>query len=245
MRSSKRSVTSGTSSSSESGSGAGVGAAPALSLPAGGDARAPRRTSRPKWWDPRIIGGLLLVVVAVVVGARVIGASSRTTPVWSAAHDLAVGTVLTDADLTAVDVNLGNSAARYLSADSGQSTAGRTLTQAVRAGELVPVSAVAAPTSGRVIVIGVSPDHMPPGVQHGSKIDLYLTSGSTASGTGGTTSLVASGITVQSVTAPSSGGLSGATSNRYQLSALLDPATADRLVKLLPSGDPIVVLVAG
>ena len=235
MRSSQRSAASSSSTASSTTS----------ALPAGGAAPAPRRTSRPKWWDPRIIGGLLLVIVAVVVGARVIGASSRTTPVWSAAHDLAAGTVLTDADLTAVDVNLGDSAARYLSAGSGQSTAGRTLTQSVRAGELVPVSAVAQPTSGRVIVVGVSPDHMPPGVQHGSKIDLYLTTGNTSTGTGGTTALVASGITVQSVAAPSSGGLSGATSNRYQLSALLDPATADRLVRLLPSGDPIVVLVTG
>jgi len=50
---------------------------------------------------------------------------------------------------------------------------------------------------------------------------------------------------VQSVTAPATGGLSGATSNRYQLSVLLPADTADKLVRILPTGEPIVVLVSG
>ena len=94
-------------------------------------------------------------------------------------------------------------------------------------------------------MIGVSPDRMPPSVGHGSVIDLYLTSGGTNSTSEVKTDLVSAGITVQSVSAPSSGGLSGATSNRYQIAVLVPAALADTLVKTLPKGDAIVVLVTG
>ena len=57
--------------------------------------------------------------------------------------------------------------------------------------------------------------------------------------------LIGRDLTVQSVSAPASGGLSGATSNRYQLSVLLPADVADKLVRVLPTGEPIVVLVSG
>lgn len=211
-------------------------------------APVPRRVHRPRWLDPRIIGGLLLVIAAVVAGARVVGASSRTNAVWSASHDIAAGTVLTAGDITSVDVNLGDNAGRYVLADPARNTViGHALTVSVRGGELLPLSALSdvnGPANGRIIVIGVSPDHMPPGVGHGSKIDLYLIEGS-GSGSQTTTSLISSGITVQSVTAPASGGLSGATSNRYQVAVLLDSGTADKLIRTLPRGDPVVALFSG
>ncbi|QNK80831.1 SAF domain-containing protein [Nakamurella sp. PAMC28650] len=209
-------------------------------------APVPRRSSRPRWLDVRVIGGLLLVIAAVVVGARVIGSSSHTSPVWAATRSLASGTVLTAGDLEPVDVNLGDDASRYIAAGSGtKSVVGSSLANPVGAGELVPVSAVQPAAAGRIVVIGVSPDRMPPGVGHGSVIDLYLTSGGTNSTSEVKTDLVSAGITVQSVSAPSSGGLSGATSNRYQIAVLVPAALADTLVKTLPKGDAIVVLVTG
>ncbi|WP_188939651.1 SAF domain-containing protein [Nakamurella endophytica] len=185
------------------------------------------------------------MVAAVVIGARVVGAAARTTAVLAAAHDLAPGTVLVSADLVPVDVRLGESLPLYLAAGDGTAAVGRTVEQPVRAGQLVPAAALAAPASGRVVVIGVPADAMPPGVAHGSTIDLYLTTGNRQT-TGSTkTDRVASGITVQSVTAPASGGLSGAGSNRYQIAVLLDAAAADQLVRMLPQGDPVVVLRSG
>ena len=74
-------------------------------------------------------------------------------------------------------------------------------------------------------------------------MDVYLISGGSAvSGTSATTSLIKAGVTVQSVTAPASGGLSGATSSRYQVALLLEPADADQLVRSLPKGEPMIVL---
>ena len=122
---------------------------------------------------------------------------------------------------------------------------GSSLDVPVKAGELLPVSAVQGTKPGRVVVIGVAPDRMPPGVGHGAVIDLYLTRGGATSSSPAKTDQIAAGITVQSVTAPASGGLSGATSSRYQIAVLVSAAVADSLVKTLPEGDAIVVLVTG
>lgn len=208
-------------------------------------APTPRRIARPKWLNFRLVGGILLIIAAVVLGARVIGASSQTTAVWAAERNLAGGTVLGAGDLTAVEVNLGDNAALYLPAGSA-SPMGMTIVSPMAAGELLPVSAVEQSGTGRVVAIGVEPGNMPPGVDHGSTIDLYLTTGGAAGAEEkATTELIGRDLTVQSVTAPSSGGLSGATANRYQLSVLLPADTADKLVRILPTGEPIVVLVSG
>ena len=208
-------------------------------------APTPRRMSRPKWFNVRVVGGILLVVAAVVIGARVIGASSRTAAVWAADRDLAVGTVLGPGDLGTIEVNLGDNTGLYLTPGSA-SPVGMTVVNPMAAGELLPASAVEPPGSGRVVAIGVEPDKMPPGVDHGSTIDLYLTkAGAAGADANASTDLIGRDITVQSVTAPAAGGLSGATSNRYQLSVLLPADTADKLVRVLPTGEPIVVLVSG
>src|SRR6195952_558082 len=105
-------------------------------------APVPRRTRRPRWLDFRVIGGLVLVIAAVVVGARVIGASSHTSPVWAVTRDLAPGTVITSADLEPVDVNLGDEASHYVSAGSSTGAIGTAVAVQLRAGELLPVAAI-------------------------------------------------------------------------------------------------------
>jgi hypothetical protein len=196
--------------------------------------------SRPNWLDPRIIGGLVLVIAAVVIGARVIGSSQHTTPVLAAAHDLAAGTVLTAADVTNIDVNLGEGTGKYLSADSV--VAGRALQEPVRSGELMAAGALGDPLTGRVLVVPVAAERMPPGVGHGSVVDIYLITGD---GEKAVTMPLAPQVTVQSVSSPSSGGLSGAGINQYQVAVLLPAEQADMLVRKLPTGDALLVLVSG
>ena len=194
--------------------------------------------------DPRVIGGVLLLVASVVIGARVVGSSSHTTAVWTVSANLAAGTVLTASDLAEVDVNLGDTSDRYLAASAVP--VGRVLNRPVTAGELLPASALGDVGDGRVVAISVTPDRIAPGVAHGALVDVYLISGgSTVSGTAATIALVRAGVTVQSVTAPASGGLSGATSNRYQVALLLPAPDADTLVRALPGGEPEIVLETG
>jgi hypothetical protein len=196
--------------------------------------------SRPSWLDPRIIGGLVLVIAAVVIGARVIGSSQHTTAVLSAAHDLAEGTVLAAGDVVPVEVNLGDGTGKYLSADSV--VAGRALQQPIRSGELVPVGALGDPLTGRVLVIPVAAERMPPGVGHGAVVDVYLITGD---GEQAVTAPLVQQVTVQSVSSPSSGGLSGAGSSQYQMAVLLPAEQADQVVRKLPTGAALVVLVSG
>ena len=172
-------------------------------------APTPRRLSRPKWLNVRVVGGILLVIAAVVIGARVIGASAQTTAVRAADRDLASGTVLDAGDLISVEVNLGDRAGLYLAPGSA-SPVGRTMANSIAAGELLAASSVEEPGTGRIVAIGVEPGNMPPGVAHGSTVDLYLTTGGAAGSAAlAKTELVGRDITVQSVTAPASGGLSG------------------------------------
>lgn len=205
---------------------------------------APRRMTRPKWLDVRVIGGVLILVASIVIGTKVIGGASKTTPVWASAHDLAAGTVLTSADLVARDVNLGDSGALYASA--GAALSGQVLSRPLHAGELIPVAAIGEVGDSRVLSVSVSPEHLAPGVGHGSVADLYLITGRTGVvGSHVETRLLHDRVTIQSVTAPSSGGLSGAVSGGYQVALLLTAPDADALVRELPLGEPVIVLHSG
>ena len=201
----------------------------------------PRRLARPRWFDVRVIGGVLLVAVSVAVGAKVIGAAAHTSPVWVATADLAAGTVLQPGDVVAADVNLGGRGEAYV--DAASDLSGSVLNRRVGAGEIIPAAVLDDVGDARIMAIAVTPEHMAPGVGHGSIADVYLVTGRSAIvGAEVSTELVQHAVTVQSVTAPASGGLSGAVGSKYQVALLLSPRDADALVKKLPLGEAVVVL---
>lgn len=198
----------------------------------------PRRMSRPRWLNVRVVLGVLVVVGAVVLGARVVGAERQLATVWATTTDLQAGTVLTSDDLSEVEVNLDDAAGRYFG--SGAAIVGKQLTRALGAGEIVPVAAVGDPAADtRLLALTVDGDQMLPGLARGSVIDVYLVQGS---GTDLTTKPVAQDLTVQDVTAPSSGGLSGAGSSGYQVVVRLPTRSAQQLITQLSSGTVTLLL---
>ncbi len=90
-----------------------VQAAPSAVPPSPVGARAPRR----RWRDPRLIVGVVLVVVSVIGMALVIGASDNTIAVWSVSADVPSGSPVSEEDVVAVRVQLPD-VGPYLQADS-------------------------------------------------------------------------------------------------------------------------------
>jgi hypothetical protein len=200
------------------------------STPGGGP--VPRRVRPPRWLDLRLVLGVLLVLGSVLLGARVIAAADATVPVWSAAGDLAAGTVLSDGDLVAVSVRLDDAAGEYLATSTRPE--GRVLGRAVRAGELVPRSALEEVTGLVQLALPVQAGYVPPSLTRGQLVDVYAVAdpavGATGQ-TGGDVDVVVEAAPVQAVTGRGDGVLSTAT-------------TTVQVVVAVPAGDAAGVLAA-
>lgn len=189
----------------------------------------------------RVVVGVLVVIGSVVLGARVVGAERQLATVWVTTTDLQAGTVLTGDDLTGLEVNLADGADRYFAASAP--IVGKQLLRPLGSGEIVPVGAVGDPAAdSRLLALSVDPDQVLPGLARGSVIDVYLVSGTA---TESTTALVGADLTVQEVTAPSSGGLSGASSSGYQVVVRLPTAAAQKLITQLAGGTIKILLHPG
>jgi hypothetical protein len=95
---------------------------------------------RPSWRDPRLLGGLLLVLLSVVGVAGLLRAVDTAEPVFVARHALTPGHRLTHDDLAVVHVRLAGVEQPYLSASDPLGDT--VVVRPVPAGELVPSSAV-------------------------------------------------------------------------------------------------------
>ena len=149
-------------------------------LPGGGPAVPPsppaRRISSAKWLDPRLLVGVLLVVVSVAVGARVVSTAQGGELVWAAVRDLPAGATLQADDVTPRSVRLDEAVTAYIDA-SGQPPIGYVVVRAVGAGELVPVSSVsesAARSPTRLVSVPVEVNHYPAGLARGQRVDVYV-----------------------------------------------------------------------
>lgn len=134
-----------------------------------------RRLRRPRWRDPRLGVGVVLVALAVLLGTWVVDRAGRTVEVYAAAGTLAPGDALAVEDLSATEVPPGALGDAYLLAADEVPT-GAVLTRVVAAGELVPRSAVgvAADLDARPVTVTLR-DGPPPGLAKGGLVDLWLT----------------------------------------------------------------------
>jgi hypothetical protein len=166
------------------------------------------RLSTPRWRDGRLLLGVLLVLVAVVVGARVFAAADRETAVYVASHPLVPGEHLAPGDLVVGHVRFNAGGGRYVAA-TGAAPVGYVVTRYVGAQELVPIAALAASApavaASRFVTVPVEPGHVPSGLGHGDLVDVYLTPKAVAGSEVPAPRLVASGVPVDSADAGSRG----------------------------------------
>lgn len=134
-----------------------------------------KRLQRPSWRDSRLVVGLLLVVVAATLGAKAVASADDRVPVWVAASNLVAGDKVEEASFARADVRLADGMNGYLAADAPPPT-GSFMLRDVRAGELVPASAVGGADSVDVQRVTVRADAMSTtGLARGSRVDVFVT----------------------------------------------------------------------
>lgn len=135
------------------------------------------RNSTPGWRDPRMWLGIVIVAVSVVGGVRLVGAADDSISVWSVTEDAGAGTTLEPDQLSARRIRFVDAvdADRYLRTDDTL-PAELFLTRPIGAGELLPRAALGAAEDQEIVEvpIGVSGDSVPPSVETGSRIDVYV-----------------------------------------------------------------------
>lgn len=133
------------------------------------------RLRRPRWKDPRLIVGVVLVIASVLMGALLVSRLSQTVPVLVARTDIVPGRTLDDSVLTTVELRLGDQSDLYV----GQLAAipdGAVASQSIRAGELLPASAIGQPADVplRPVVIPVG-SAVAESVSVGASVELWRT----------------------------------------------------------------------
>lgn len=165
------------------------------------------RLRRPRWKDPRLIVGIVLVVASVLMGALVVSRLAETTPVMVARTSIVPGDEIDPANLSTVEMRLGDQDELYVGT-LGAIPDGAVATRAIQAGELVPLSAVgqAADVPLRPVVIPVDAT-VAESVAPGATVELWHTSPATDDGGQGSAELLVSDGIVRRIDEGSSLGM--------------------------------------
>lgn len=133
-----------------------------------------KRLHRPSWRDSRLVVGVLLVLLSATLGAKLVASADDRVPVLVASGDLAAGDEVTARSFKRVDVRLGDGAAEYVSA-LGAVPSGSFMLRDVRAGELVPVTAVGSSDQVKVQRLTVRVDAVSAmTLARGTRVDVYV-----------------------------------------------------------------------
>lgn len=132
------------------------------------------RLQPPSWRDSRLVVGVLLVLAATALGARVVGSMDQTVPVYAAATAIVPGQPVTQDDLKVVRVRLTAGEGTYLSADR-RLGADRYAVREVRPGELLPSTALGDRTDVdvRPLTLSVATEAAS-GLVQGSVVDVWV-----------------------------------------------------------------------
>lgn len=121
-----------------------------------------------------MLTGVLIVLASVALGSYLMARADDRVPMYAAATTLIAGQSLTNDAVARVDVQLGGESARYLTAREPL-PADSVVLREVRAGELVPVSAIgtAAEAALSQVTIAVDPTSAAP-LMTGTVVDVFV-----------------------------------------------------------------------
>ncbi|KNX37717.1 SAF domain-containing protein [Luteipulveratus halotolerans] len=139
-----------------------------------------QRLQKPSWRDSRLVVGVLLIALATVAGATVIQRLDDSVEVLVATRSLVPGQPITGDDVRTVRVRLDDSST-YVSAAKAL-PAGR-VTREIRAGELLPRSAVGTAAQVDVKAVSVRVDaSLAATLVEGSVVDVWVSTKKDAAG---------------------------------------------------------------
>src|SRR5664279_904455 len=185
----------------------------------------PRRVSKPRWLDLRLVLGIALVLAAVLVGAKVVSSARQTGKQVAVTRALAAGTVLRAADLQVVDVRLPDrvtSAHVYVS--DRTRAIGKMLDRSLANRELLPAAALGDAPGRTTLSVPFGADSAPR-LRRGQRIVVWLSTKSCPS------AVLLLDVTVQDVHAADAG--SFASGNGQDVVLSVAPELAQRVVGAL------------
>ncbi|MCA4132273.1 SAF domain-containing protein [Arthrobacter sp. M4] len=132
------------------------------------------RLKRPSWKDPRLLIGILLVLVSVAGVITIVGSADRTTEVYAAKQAIEVGQKVTSDNLMTVKVRLDDVESNYVKAHDGLPE-GRVALQRIEPQHLVPKRSLATPDSLERKPVAVTlDDPLPTQAVAGSRVDVWV-----------------------------------------------------------------------
>jgi hypothetical protein len=137
------------------------------------------RQSRPRWLDPKLFLGILLVLVSMVLGARVVAAADQTVEVWALKEDarLEPAMPLTQDFLVAKKVQFTSQedADRYVSARE-EIPEGARMLRSVGGQEFLPRDSWTDEPDRQLddAPIPVQPGLLPKSLRAGDRVDIYF-----------------------------------------------------------------------
>lgn len=140
----------------------------------GPNAAVAARLKKPSWKDPRLLVGVLLVLVSIAGVIAIVGAADRTTQVYAAREDIAVGQVVTLADLSIVKVRLDDVESGYVTVEGGLNE-GKVALQRVAKGQLVPRESLGQADALNRKPVAISMEEELPGqAVPGARVDVWV-----------------------------------------------------------------------
>jgi hypothetical protein len=198
--------------------------------------------------DPRLIIGVGLVVASIAGVVGVVQASDQRVTVYTATATLAPGDRVSDGDLLARRVSLDDATGLYL-AEGDLPDAGLVATAVVRAGELIPLSALgtAEGTDATTIVLQLA-GRVSSSVTPGATVDVWASSGESVDPSTGLAgralppAVLAPDAVVTRVLRPE--GIVSA-GDGEAVEVLVPRARVARLLQAIADGDALAVVPAG
>lgn len=206
------------------------------------------RQRLPRWLDPKLILGILLVLGSMAAGARILSDNNRTVEVWSLKQDLAADANIEEGQLVATSVRFTSksNADQYVSA--ARFPEGARMVRKVDKGEFLPRNAFTTKEDESNLIdlpIPISPQNIPAGVSVNKRVDVYIVpKDSKVVPKDGLR--VLNDVVVTSVPG-GKGGLTGSDDSKITLRFGVDPAkiNIDDVVNRLVNGTAVVVLHVG